>query len=745
MLDAAGGHGAAAERRRARLAAARRAAPARRGRALGRLALGPAGRRRQAGQGALFRAGDPMRHASTQDPSTWGSFAAAMGAVAAGEADGAGYVLRDDAEHVFLDLDNCRDPATGAIADWAMRLVEECGSYAEATPSGRGLRIIGLNESFQAPVHRAVAMPEGGRVEIYHRCPRYVTVSGRRLLEAPDELRPICDVAADLLLLAQHEGQGKPDAPPSPAPRSNPDASASPEDIASALGGSPTPTCPGRSGRGSAWRSGALRAAATTASTLGAGGRPRAASTGTPPATSAGGTGSAARRIASASPRCTVSPAWPTRSGSSRRWCRACTAHAATQSAAGGAGDDWEGEEVPNAASQAASAPPAPLTATPFDPAELATLRPREWVYGHFLISRFVSVLGAPGGTGKTAYAVAVGLSVALGRPLLDESVHAPGPVWIYNLEDPRDELLRRVQAALIAHRVWPADVAGRLFLDSGRDRPLVVAARLPDGGVVAMPVVEELIAELRRRGVAAARGRPLREVAPAGGEPQRAGRLRRRAVGARGRRRRLRGAAGAPLPQGRRRRRRRRLPRRLGAGRRGPRRGVAVRDVGAGSRGFQRAARPPPVPRARRQREAEPRPAARTAPSGSSSARSTCRTATASRPRRAGSRRAPGTGCPRGLVLDVLREIDAAPADELWGAQPPVRRPVGRQVARRARRPFGEPGRGHPQDMGGQRPPGPGRRSPTSSARSGRDTVSMPRNTWRCGASFGAARDARE
>ena len=29
-----------------------------------------------------------------------------------------------------------------------------------------------------------------------------------------------------------------------------------------------------------------------------------------------------------------------------------------------------------------------------------------------------------------------------------------------------------------------------------------MVAARLPDGGVVAMPVVEELIAELRRRGV---------------------------------------------------------------------------------------------------------------------------------------------------------------------------------------------------------------------------------------------------
>ena len=329
MPDASGGGGAfGLPRRRARLAAAGGAAADGRGPALGGLALDGAGEGGAKPDKPLFRAADPMRHASTQDPGTWGSFAAAMGAVAAGEADGAGYVLRDDAEHVFLDLDNCRDPATGAIADWAMRLVEECGSYAEATPSGRGLRIIGLNEGFRAPVHRAVAMPEGGRVEIYHRCPRYVTVSGRRLPEAPDELRPICDVAADLLLLAQPEGQGKPDAPPSPAPRSNPDASREPG--GHRLGArrrSPTPTCPGRSGRGSAWRSwrasgGSDGRARRLARVVG---QERQAPA-TRPATSAGGTGSAARPRASASPRCTASPAWPTRSGSSRRWCRACTA-----------------------------------------------------------------------------------------------------------------------------------------------------------------------------------------------------------------------------------------------------------------------------------------------------------------------------------------------------------------------------------------------------------------------------------
>ncbi|MCX7368338.1 MAG: helicase RepA family protein, partial [Alphaproteobacteria bacterium] len=142
------------------------------------------------------------------------------------------------------------------------------------------------------------------------------------------------------------------------------------------------------------------------------------------------------------------------------------------------------------------------LIATPFEPEQLAKLPPREWVYGHFLIRRFVSVLGAPGGTGKTAYAIAIGLAVALGRPLVEEPVHSTGAVWIYNLEDPREELLRRVQAALIAHGIRPAAMTGRLYLDSGRDQPLIMAVRLPDGSTVATPIADALIAELIRREV---------------------------------------------------------------------------------------------------------------------------------------------------------------------------------------------------------------------------------------------------
>ena len=454
----------------------------------------------------LFRASDPWRHASTQDPSSWDSFAAAMGAVAADETDGAGYVLRDDAAHVFLDLDHCRDPATGTLADWALRLVEEADSYTEITPSGRGLRIIGSNDGLRAPVHRRIAMPEGGSVEIFHRCPRYVTVSGRQLPQTPDALRPIADIATELLLLAQPDTQTLPDQSP---PRANPDSRAEVADIIAALAQIPNADLPwdewSKIGM-AVWR-------ASSASAEGLA------------AWAAWSAKSAKHQEAACLER------WhhwfrspPDRIGyaslyhlarmANPLWVKpSLIAGNAIAAGRGGvaspAGDDWE-SDLPNPPLAARSTPAgaiaaetAPgLIATPFEPDQLAKLPPREWVYGHFLIRRFVSVLGAPGGTGKTAYAIAVGLAVALGRPLVEEPVHSTGAVWIYNLEDPREELLRRVQAALIAHGIRPTAMTGRLYLDSGRDQPLILAVRLPDGSTVATPLADALIAELIRREV---------------------------------------------------------------------------------------------------------------------------------------------------------------------------------------------------------------------------------------------------
>lgn len=144
--------------------------------------------------------------------------------------------------------------------------------------------------------------------------------------------------------------------------------------------------------------------------------------------------------------------------------------------------------------------PAFPATEISFD--EWNAIPPRERVYGHFLYRKFISAIGAPGGAGKTAYATAIAFAIATWRNLLGEKVHESGAVWIYNLEDPRVELLRRVKAAAIAHSISFAEISGRLFLDSGRDRPLIIAKKMRDGSLLSWPQVPALIAEIKARGV---------------------------------------------------------------------------------------------------------------------------------------------------------------------------------------------------------------------------------------------------
>lgn len=165
-------------------------------------------------------------------------------------------------------------------------------------------------------------------------------------------------------------------------------------------------------------------------------------------------------------------------------------------------------ESIDNEAEEATRPPPIeeripdPFPATPVLLQRLENIPPRELVYGHFLFRKFVSALGAPGGSGKTAYAYTVALALASGRDLLSEGVYDPGNVWIYNLEDPETELYRRLKAGMLGHDVVFADIEGRLFMDSGRDRPLVIAEAQRDGTVIAWPQVPSLIAEIKARQV---------------------------------------------------------------------------------------------------------------------------------------------------------------------------------------------------------------------------------------------------
>jgi len=109
-----------------------------------------------------------MRDASTNDPSTWADFAAALAVYEDGKADGIGIVMRAGSGVVGIDLDRCIDE-NGNVEPNALRIVEMINSYTELSPSGTGLHIFALAE---LPVAR-----RSGPVELYGTS-QYLTVTG---------------------------------------------------------------------------------------------------------------------------------------------------------------------------------------------------------------------------------------------------------------------------------------------------------------------------------------------------------------------------------------------------------------------------------------------------------------------------------------------------------------------------------------------------------------------------------------
>jgi putative DNA primase/helicase len=109
-------------------------------------------------------------HGSHSDGTTWSTFPIAHGTYTRCGYDGVGFVLTDGDPYTALDLDKCRDPATGHIAEWAWAIIQRFASYTEVSPSGHGMRIF----------IRGVLPPYGrrkGTIEVYDNL-RYVTLTG---------------------------------------------------------------------------------------------------------------------------------------------------------------------------------------------------------------------------------------------------------------------------------------------------------------------------------------------------------------------------------------------------------------------------------------------------------------------------------------------------------------------------------------------------------------------------------------
>ena len=140
-----------------------------------------------------------------------------------------------------------------------------------------------------------------------------------------------------------------------------------------------------------------------------------------------------------------------------------------------------------------------PFPASPLELPEPATIPPRKWIYGRLLVAGYVSLVSAPSGVGKTALATGIAISIATNKSILGDRVYCGGAkVLICGLEDPRDELDRRVAAAMLHHQITAEQLRGRLFSVDGRKDRLTIARLHKDGASVVYPDKERIIARIR-------------------------------------------------------------------------------------------------------------------------------------------------------------------------------------------------------------------------------------------------------
>jgi hypothetical protein len=139
---------------------------------------------------------------------------------------------------------------------------------------------------------------------------------------------------------------------------------------------------------------------------------------------------------------------------------------------------------------------------TLYDMFDEASIEPRRWIYGHHYLRSFVSVLASAGGVGKTSLQIVEALAIVTGRPLLGEEVKEQTNVWIVNLEDPIEELQRRILAAMKHYGIQADDVRGRLFVNAGRDFSLKFGTQTREGVVPNAALVEYLLKKIPDKGI---------------------------------------------------------------------------------------------------------------------------------------------------------------------------------------------------------------------------------------------------
>ena len=124
------------------------------------------------------------RFASPTDASTWSSFEDALSAWAQNPAwEGVGFVFRSGDPFCGIDLDDCISE-DGELAPEAQRIIDEFGSYAEISPSGRGVKIFISGKKPEIAGGRSKAIDGFKETEVYDTG-RFFTVTSRHVAGTP--------------------------------------------------------------------------------------------------------------------------------------------------------------------------------------------------------------------------------------------------------------------------------------------------------------------------------------------------------------------------------------------------------------------------------------------------------------------------------------------------------------------------------------------------------------------------------
>jgi hypothetical protein len=138
----------------------------------------------------------------------------------------------------------------------------------------------------------------------------------------------------------------------------------------------------------------------------------------------------------------------------------------------------------------------------PAFPIDASSIPPRDWITPGLLLRRYLSVLVAPPGSGKSVLTLHLSIANAANMEWAGWTPRKSAKTLIINAEDDGDEMRRRFYVAALAMNVSQEQLAGRILLASAPESIVIAKTDSRTKTVVRTPLLEPLIDAIVQAGV---------------------------------------------------------------------------------------------------------------------------------------------------------------------------------------------------------------------------------------------------